>query len=58
LQGQSRSGTNDENGSGLGLQLCKEFVEKQNGTIDVESSEGKGSTFFVRLPRDDHQHKS
>lgn len=51
FQGHSRSGTNNENGSGLGLQLCKEFVEKQNGSIDVESSEGEGSTFFVSLPK-------
>mgnify|MGYP002761557781 CR=1 FL=1 len=51
FQGHSRSGTNDENGSGLGLQLCKEFVEKLNGAIDVESSEGQGSTFVVSLPK-------
>ncbi|MDZ7659611.1 HAMP domain-containing sensor histidine kinase [Fodinibius sp.] len=51
FQGHSRSGTNNENGSGLGLQLCKEFVEKQNGTIDLESTEGEGSTFYVSLPK-------
>jgi signal transduction histidine kinase len=51
LQGNSRSGTNDENGSGLGLKLCKEFVEKQNGTIDLETAVGEGTTFYVRLPK-------
>jgi len=51
FQGHSRSGTNNENGSGLGLQLCKEFVEKQDGTIHLESTEGEGSTFYVSLPK-------
>jgi signal transduction histidine kinase/ligand-binding sensor domain-containing protein len=37
-------------GSGLGLLLCKEFIEKNNGIIWVESSEGNGSTFFFSLP--------
>ncbi len=51
LQGKSRSGTNNENGSGLGLQLCKEFIEKQNGEIAVESTEGEGTTFIFSLPK-------
>jgi signal transduction histidine kinase len=37
-------------GTGLGLPICKAFVEAQGGTISVESTEGKGSTFSVRLP--------
>lgn len=46
----SRKGTDDEPSSGLGLILCKEFVEKNNGKIWVESKEGIGSTFFFSVP--------
>lgn len=37
-------------GTGLGLTVCKEFVEMHGGTIEVASIEGEGSTFTVRLP--------
>lgn len=37
-------------GSGIGLALTKVLVEQHNGTIDVESAEGKGSTFYISIP--------
>ncbi|MCF8364699.1 MAG: PAS domain-containing protein [Bacteroidales bacterium] len=43
-------GTADESGTGLGLIIVREFVEENNGTISVESKEGKGSNFIVRFP--------
>ncbi len=46
----STYGTHDEKGSGLGLILCKEFIEMHNGTIHVESVQGKGSTFIIDFP--------
>lgn len=42
---QTKKGTNDEKGTGLGLILCKEFVTKNNGTITVESTLGEGTVF-------------
>lgn len=46
----SRPGTDKETGTGLGLKLSKEFVEKLGGTIWAESTENKGSKFSFTLP--------
>jgi len=46
----TRTGTANERGTGLGLILCKEFVERNGGTIRVESEEGVGTTFFFTAP--------
>ena len=46
-------GTNNESGTGLGLILCKEFVEKHGGTIRIESEPDKGSLILFTLPRAD-----
>ncbi len=42
-------GTGDEKGTGLGLLLVKEFIEKNRASIHVESEEGKGTTFILIL---------
>ncbi len=49
-QNKSTRGTQNESGTGLGLLLCKELIEKHRGKISVESEYGKGSTFNVSIP--------
>jgi signal transduction histidine kinase len=48
-QKTSRPGTEKESSTGLGLLLCKEFIERHNGKIWAESEEDKGSTFYFTL---------
>ena len=43
-------GTEDEKGSGLGLLLVKDFIQRNEGTISVDSKEGEGTTFTLRFP--------
>jgi signal transduction histidine kinase len=47
----AKNGTANEKGTGLGLLVCKEFVERHDGTIWLESEPQKGTTFYFTLPK-------
>ena len=47
LSGTSKPGTMNEKGTGIGLIVCKEYIERCNGTIQVSSLPDKGSTFTI-----------
>jgi PAS domain S-box-containing protein len=49
----SRKGTEGESSTGLGLIICKDYIEKHGGKLSIESEEGKGSTFRFTLPESD-----
>ncbi len=48
----STRGTGNEKGTGLGLMVCKDFVELHGGTINIESTQGKGSRFTFSIPQE------
>ncbi len=47
----STEGTNEEKGTGLGLTLCKDFINRNDGSFWAESVEGKGSVFYFTIPK-------
>ncbi|MBO7142795.1 MAG: hybrid sensor histidine kinase/response regulator, partial [Bacteroidales bacterium] len=47
---RSTAGTAGEQGSGMGLLICKEFLSRHNGHIKIESEIGKGSKFIISFP--------
>jgi signal transduction histidine kinase len=47
----TRTGTLQEKGSGFGLILCRDLLQKQGGNLLIESAKGEGSVFTVQLPK-------
>ncbi len=57
----STEGTQNEKGTGLGLMLCQDFIEKNNGALEIQSTPGVGSTFCFSIPAADmqlHEHET
>ena len=52
----SRRGTENECGTGIGLMLSKEFIEKQHGSLEIESEMGKGTKVTLRIPKEKKQY--
>ncbi len=48
---RATQGTKNEKGIGLGLLLCKEYIERQHGSIRFESDHDSGTTFYIQLPK-------
>jgi two-component system sensor histidine kinase HydH len=43
--------TTKQTGTGLGLASCKKIIEQHDGTIEISSTEGKGTIFTIKLPK-------
>jgi signal transduction histidine kinase len=54
--GVSTRGTKDEKGTGLGLVICRDFMERNNGTMEVYSAPNRGTTFKLYLPTDEQNY--
>ncbi|MDD3125332.1 MAG: ATP-binding protein, partial [Candidatus Kapabacteria bacterium] len=52
-EAKSTNGTGGETGTGLGLILCKEFIEMHGGRLNVDSEVGKGTSFYFTIPKKD-----
>ena len=47
----SQKGTQNEKGSGIGLRICRDFLKRNKGKLEIESEVGKGSQFSISLPK-------
>jgi len=47
----SAAGTSDEKGTGLGLSFCREYLQKAGAELKIDSTQGKGSTFTISIPK-------